>query len=307
MAIGKLVLYYLPRAMLIWVPILIAALVLKKKNIVLKNGHYVRFVLIMLLGLVLITDAFLSVSVLGIGREGNSSKYNPEKQETVADSPLRGKTILSIGSSVAKGTGTGFKCSYNEYLEAIDGAIIISEAKAGTTLAVADPPTGKSYVERVLNNVDKKAHVDIVLLQLSTNDATSGQELGEISSSYDLDDFDVTTTCGAVEYLIKYCIETWDCPVVMYSGTYFEPGIMYQPGNYAAMVEQMHLMEEKWGEFGFSFVDQWNDPKMLAVTEEEYALYMCDGVHPMKAGYLLWWLPNLQQALYAGITNSSVS
>ncbi len=45
-------------------------------------------------------------------------------------------------------------------------------------------------------------------------------------------------------------------------------------------------------------IDLWNDAEMNAVSEEDYALYMNDEVHPTQAGYLLWWVPKFQAYLY---------
>ena len=54
-------------------------------------------------------------------------------------------------------------------------------------------------------------------------------------------------------------------------------------------------MAEKWG---ITVIDLWHDPEMNRVSPDDYRLYMNDGVHPTKAGYLLWWTPALQRGLY---------
>ena len=212
------------------------------------------------------------------------------------DSPLKGKTILNIGSSVADGTGS-YGTTYGDYLQAMDGCTVISQAKMATTLSLREG-RNDSFVERLTQEVDPNEQIDLVLVQVSSNDATSGQSIGSPTDSFDLDSFDTTTVCGAVEYIIAYCKETWDCPVVFFTGTYFEAGLVYQPGNYKEMVSMMYDVMDKWEGQDVSLIDQWNDPEMLAVSDEDYQLYMCDGVHPTKAGYLLWWLPNFQKALY---------
>ena len=64
-----------------------------------------------------------------------------------------------------------------EYLAARDGIVYVKEAVSGTTL-VDNGET--SYIARMKANIpDQKA--DLFICQLSTNDATTGQPMGEIS------------------------------------------------------------------------------------------------------------------------------
>ena len=62
-----------------------------------------------------------------------------------------------------------------------------------------------------------------------------------------------------------------------------------------AMVEQLLKLQEKY-EIGV--IDLWNDAEMNQVSEEDYKLYMFDGIHPTQAGYLNWWTPKMEAYLY---------
>ncbi len=55
-----------------------------------------------------------------------------------------------------------------------------------------------SYIQRMLNNVDPDQQIDLVVCQLSTNDASKGMPLG------DFGDDTATITAGAIEYIIRY-------------------------------------------------------------------------------------------------------
>ncbi len=57
-----------------------------------------------------------------------------------------------------------------------------------------------SYVER-MKEIDPNMDIDAFVVQLSTNDATNGMPLGEISDS---DEYDDTTIVGAMETIISY-------------------------------------------------------------------------------------------------------
>ena len=53
-------------------------------------------------------------------------------------------------------------------------------------------------------------------------------------------------------------------------------------------------LKEKWG---FGLIDLWNSEEMNAVSEEDYAGYMSDGIHPNRTGYIEWWTPAFEKAI----------
>ncbi len=97
-----------------------------------------------------------------------------------------------------------------------------------------------------------------------------------------------TTVAGAIEYIIRYARQTWDCPVVVYTGT------KYDSETYGDMVNLLLEIQQKWD---IGVLDLWNDADMNAVSAEDYALYMANGIHPTRAGYLLWWTPKFEAYL----------
>lgn len=240
--------------------------------------------------------AFLQRSRL-LGLPGNAEQYHLSHVEPKADSPLAGKRALFLGSSVTKGA-CALDVSMADDIGKLDGVTVTKEAVSGTTLSTAKP---NSYVER-LSHVDTKTPYDFIVVQLSTNDASQKMELGELSAAGPddlpkgkavLDSFDTTTVTGAIESIIAYCRQTWDCPVVFYTGT------KYDSERYAAMVSRLQEVQKKWG---IGVVDLWNDPEMNAVSGEERSLYMADDIHPTQAGYLLWWTPKIEAYLYDFLT-----
>ncbi|MBQ6843842.1 MAG: SGNH/GDSL hydrolase family protein, partial [Agathobacter sp.] len=140
-----------------------------------------------------------------------------------------------------------------------------------------------------LRTVDTSQEFDVVVVQLSTNDASKKIELGTISESKNTEDFDTQTVIGSMEAIICYGEETWGCPVVFYTGT------KYDSVEYEAMVNGLLQLQEKWD---IGVIDLWNDEEMNAVSKTDYALYMNDDIHPTQAGYLLWWTPKFQEYLY---------
>jgi len=177
---------------------------------------------------------------------GNADPYSVENAPMVTDSPLEGKRILFLGSSVTYGSAAQGN-SFADYLGKTDGVIVTKEAVSATTL-VDDfsilpflmAGNGDSYVTR-LQAVDKEAEYDAVVVQLTTNDATMKKELGEISEGFEPSGFDTKTVTGAMEFIIWYAQETWNCPVIFYTGSY------YESTEYSAMVTRVLELQEKMG------------------------------------------------------------
>ncbi len=215
---------------------------------------------------------------------GNAEEYHLDRVEALDGSPLEGKNILFLGSSVTKGA-CSLEVSMADYIEKLDGCNVTKEAVSGTTLAALKE---NSYVGR-LKKIDTSIAVDLLVCQLSTNDASQSVPLGNVNDSMDMDSFDTDTIIGAIEYIIAYAKETWGCQIVFYTGT------KYDSKNYQAMVKGLYEVQKKWG---IGVIDLWNDEDMNMVSADDYALYMYDPIHPTQAGYLLWWTPKIEEYLY---------
>lgn len=209
-----------------------------------------------------------------------------EKEETTDSSdPISGKTIAWLGSSVTFGAQSGAYSMADAIADNHAATKCLKYAISGTTLVNA---SDASYVAR-LKDIDPDANLDLLIVQLSTNDATQGKTLGTLSNSESLDDFDTTTIYGAMEYIVAYSKQTWNCPVAFYTGTYFESA------EYADMVEALKLVQEKWD---IDIINLWDNENMKALYgTEEYESYMADDVHPNRDGYVSWWTPVFEEYL----------
>lgn len=217
---------------------------------------------------------------------GNAEQYHPEQLSEKADSPLKGKHMIFLGSSVTYGSAS-LGVAFPEYLAALDGIEIVKEAVPGTTLVTEGDTDATSYIPR-MKTIDPAYPADCFICQLSTNDATQGKALGSVSDSFAMEDFDTDTVAGAIEYIIAYARETWDCPVVFYTGT------RYDSDSYAEMVKLLLEIQAKWD---IGVIDMWNDADLNAISAEDYKLYMANGIHPTQAGYLKWWTTFMEDYL----------
>ena len=216
---------------------------------------------------------------------GNANVYHPENIKPLETSPLEGKRFLFLGSSVTNGSAS-LEVSMADYISILDRCEVLKEAANGTTIA---DKNRFSYLSR-LKKINTGQHFDAVICQLSTNDAAQKVEVGVVTHSKETNGFDVFTVAGALEAIIAYVYETWHCPVFIYTG------VQYNSEKYQAMVDILPTLKEKWDIF---IVDLWNDKSMQEISEEERCLFLNDDVHPTQAGYLSWWVPKFQQALYA--------
>ncbi|MGM9680616.1 MAG: SGNH/GDSL hydrolase family protein [Eubacteriales bacterium] len=233
-------------------------------------------------GTVTTTDA-TSVTSVDTTPAATTAEPIPTEPEKVS---LEGKTIVWLGSSVTYGSATG-GVSMVDYLHESTGCICWKYAVSGTTLV--DNNTN-SYVSRMKSIRTRPATADYFICQLSTNDATQNKPLGEISDSFDMDDFDTQTVCGAIEYIIAYIKDKYDCPIAFYTGP------RYNSAAYQKMVDALLEIQKKWGIY---VIDFWNDPDFAALSAREQSKwlskYMADDIHPNALGYEEWWTPVFEE------------
>lgn len=218
---------------------------------------------------------------------GNAPQYDPQNIQQLPESTLAGKHIIFLGSSVTYGASAQ-GVSFADDIGARNGCFITKEAVSGTTLVDNGP---NSYISR-LKKLNTAQAADLFICQLSTNDATQKKPLGSVSDSFQAEGFDTGTVAGAIEYIIAYARKVWSCPVMFYTNP------RYDSNEYANMVALLYAIQEKWDIF---VIDLWGDAKFNAITEKQQSLYMADAIHPTKAGYLEWWTPYMEGAIYEAV------
>ncbi len=260
----------------------------KKKRVLVVSGIIVAFLLVqwLFIGWKYSFGPFKALGRFRLSKmAGNAEQYDFSYLQPRSDSPLKGKNVLFLGSSATNGAAALHQ-SIPEYISARFGCSSIKEAVDGTTLT----DNGKSsYIQRMKNKVSKDAQIALLICQLSTNDASKELPLGEVSEGTALEGFDTGTVTGAMEYIICYAKQIWGCPVVFYTNARFESE------NYAAMVERLYELKEKWN---IGILDLWSSDEFNDITEKQRELYMKDSIHPYKAGYRDWWGPELEKQLF---------
>lgn len=219
----------------------------------------------------------------GIFNKGNRAEYSVASCTAQENSPLRGKRVCFLGSSITCGFAARRE-SFADYLQAQDGIQAVKEAVSGTTLGGGDP---LSYVSR-LKNMNTDEAFDLFVCQLSTNDSSFGIPAGSVSESFQLDAFDTDTTTGAMEYMIAYIKENWKCPVVFFTCP------RYPSAAYQKLVERLYELREKWD---IEIIDLWQDTKVSEAICRSRDIYMTDDIHPTRACYKKVWTPFFRKRL----------
>ena len=61
------------------------------------------------------------------------------------------------------------------------------------------------------------------------------------------------------------------------------------------MVDSLRLIA---AERQVTLIDLYSNADFNDLSKEKRKLYMVDNVHPTRAGYLLWWTPEMEKTFY---------
>lgn len=181
-------------------------------------------------------------------------------------------TFYFLGSSVTYGSATN-GISFVENVKNTLGYNVVKEAVSGTTLVDGD---STSYVSRMKTLPTDQA-VTRLVVQLSTNDVSQGKPFGALAEGFDINTFNTSTVIGAIEYIIAYAKQTWNCEVVFYTNH------KYGNASYNSLIGELYKVQAKWG---IGIVDFFNYVDMEELSSDRLASYKADDIHPNVQGYV---------------------
>ena len=234
----------------------------------------------------------LYYTVTGIPKPEDPEVDEIETIVVKPDSPLLKKRALFCGDSISQGTwdcnavetpsekpwAWGGRIGEAFEMEADNASV------GGTSLSTI---RGGRIIDQIRSHKDKT--YDYVILQGGVNDAWGdGQvyaEPGEMSSSFDVVDFDISTYAGGLEELFSYAFEYFPNAKIAYIITFATPastGIGHTDDMEPYYSVAMKICE-KWG---VPYLDLYHDSyvndTLLAVKTNRY---MRDPIHPNTTGY----------------------
>ena len=196
-----------------------------------------------------------------------------------------------------------------------EGCIDMDPEKAYVLGLLHDYREKISYITQLMDPagvLQRTEHLDLLVVQLSTNDGTMEIDLGSVNKEKDLESFDVSTSAGAMEYIIAYAEKKWHCPVMFYVNPYIHPEEyemldqkkqeeIYQGlvVKYEKLIALLYQIQEKWQ---IGVIDLWNEASFRSISMELKRYYMADIIHPYKSGYLFWYTPFICQKMEEMIT-----
>ena len=245
-----------------------------------------------------VTCVFNSVNASIKAKQKDICEYAPAPA-------LFDKNIQFLGSSIFYGsTGTPKGESFVDILNRRWGTNFQKQAVGGTTLAIQDGKTN-SYCERYANFTNKDT-CDALVIQLSTNDFAQSIPVGSVGEDvFDVDSFDNTTICGAIEWLISTAKQNNPNVKVVFVSCPMLSGWT----NYNAYQEfNDGLMQTIVAKWGIELVDLFNDNQpwsgnstywsasTTAPTSSTYHLFYND-IHMNDVGYSLFMAPKIAAKL----------
>ena len=191
------------------------------------------------------------------------SSCNPQTKP-----PTEKPLYLFLGSSVTFGSACG-GVSFVDILPDSINCDVAKSAISGTTLTDIGLEDDGNYIYRLENDFDKNAKPEHLIVQLSTNDVTKLRKVGELSESK-------STVIGAIEYIVAYAKQTWNCDVSFYTNP------KYNNALYEEVINRLYLVQEKWN---IGIIDFYNYVEMTPLDDETLSSYMADAIHPNAIGY----------------------
>lgn len=220
--------------------------------------------------------------------------------------PLVGKTIYADGDSVAEGYGNSKK-SYADMIAEKYTMTLVKKAVGGTTLAVRSGETNSIY-ERV---TAMTGTYDYILLEGGFNDVFNLAQVkfGEVSQSFNADDFDETTSCGALEKICHFLVTNHTDSKILFVLGHRKNKVTLTNGTVSDNTAKQRILWdkliqvlEKWG---IPYVDISKETHLSAWNTEIANKYFAyaenqgqgDGTHPNKTGYEKFYVPIIKSKL----------
>ncbi len=225
--------------------------------------------------------------------------------EITENENLNGKTALFVGDSISNGhTDIAMMYAWGGRIGRKYGMTWINESHSGSNLAEKGDGSGQTIAEQIVAHGNRD--IDYVIIEGGVNDAMNKLPVGQISASYNKEDFDLYTFAGSLEYAFAYATETWgDNPEfrIGYLVT-FQNRWTTKEGT-AAHYSVARAICQKWN---VPCLDL-NGDSVASALDIENKTYIPDGIHPNAAGYEILtetyiepWMANL--AAWGGLENN---
>lgn len=192
-------------------------------------------------------------------------------------------TVIFLGTDFT--IGTKAKQSFTDVLQ--ENNFIHSAVFAKKGITMVEDKDDDNYISLLKTIPTEHAAPTLLMFEISYFDAKGKSKIGEISTSYNYEDFDTKTVIGAMEYIVSYSQKTWCCPVAIYT--------CYNNDSeeYARLVDAAYEVQKKWGT---DVLDLYY-PMDVRISNQNKELYLKDKLNPTTKGYKDFFAPLFKKYL----------
>jgi lysophospholipase L1-like esterase len=148
----------------------------------------------------------------------------------------------------------------------------------------------------------KEQHFDFIVMQGGVNDAWGSEtwgsaEVGAMSSSFKVEDFNVATYAGALEELFYHVTKNHSNAKLGYMFTFKAPRC--GAGRVKDMTEYYNVAKQICEKWNVPFLNMYEDEKLNEELKVDTNEYLPDFIHPNTAGYnilykyIMYWMETL--------------
>ena len=215
---------------------------------------------------------------------------------------FKNKRALFIGDSICAATsrneteteyrGWAGRIGYSTEMECVNGGV------SGASLSTVSPEGGVS-TKRILTqylNV-KNQDFDFIIMEGGINDAMGSAEVGSITDSFNVEDFNVDTYAGALEELFYHVTQNHSNAKLGYMFTFKTPNL--HKGRVDDITEYYEVAEKACKKWNVPFLNMYEDETLNKALKVDTNECLPDWLHPNTAGYdvlykyIMYWMETL--------------
>lgn len=205
----------------------------------------------------------------------------------LVSNPLNNKTLCFTGDSISAASTTGVKGFVQLMHENNPTANFYNYAHDGWTIGKIQN-SSTSIQDTLPTILSEHPNSDYIILQGGANDIWQSSSIakGDISNSYNANDFDRSTFAGGLEWMISYCITNFPAKKIGFI-------ITHQIRWLDLEGEYMELARNICKKWSIPYIDLYNEANLnmrVPYQAEHYSITTNDapngdGCHPNLAGY----------------------
>jgi lysophospholipase L1-like esterase len=215
---------------------------------------------------------------------------------------FKDKRALFIGDSICAATarhetntenrGWPGRIEYSTQMECVNGGI------SGASLSTVSPAGGVS-TKRILTQYMgvKDQDFDFIIMEGGINDAMGSAAVGNITTSFNVEDFNVDTYAGALEELFYYVTQNHASAKLGYMFTFKTPNL--HTGRVDHIAEYYDVAKRICEKWNVPFLNMYEDETLNAEMKVDTNECLPDWLHPNTAGYdvlykyIMYWMETL--------------